>query len=117
LRAPYGVDHRPRYVPDRRVVGIFRLARVVEAYLRRAQIQGRTTPQIAIAVKRKLKPRSVALVIKAAHRYMRSRSMHKRGSDLVTSRMPGCFRDDPMNRSEFLAITNTAAPAPRLRLN
>ena len=94
------------YVPDRRVVGISKLARVVEAYARRLQIQERMTAQIANAVERELKPRGVAVVIKAVHHCMLSRGVHKQGGDLVTSRMLGCFRDDAMTRSEFLAMTN-----------
>jgi GTP cyclohydrolase I len=97
------------YVPDRRVVGISKLARVVEAYARRLQIQERMTAQIANAVERELKPRGVAVVIKAVHHCMLSRGVRKQGSDLVTSRMLGCFRDDAMTRSEFLAMTNAAA--------
>ena len=94
------------YVPDRRVVGISKLARVVEAYARRLQIQERMTAQIANAVERELKPRGVAVVIKAVHHCMLSRGVHRQGSDLVTSRMLGCFRDDAMTRSEFLSMTN-----------
>jgi len=97
------------YVPDRRVVGISKLARVVEAYARRLQIQERMTAQIANIVQRELKPRGVAVVIKAVHHCMLSRGVHKQGSDLVTSRMLGCFRDDPMTHSEFLAMTNADA--------
>ena len=95
------------YVPDRRVVGISKLARVVEAYARRLQIQERMTAQIANAIERELKPRGVAVVIKAAHHCMLSRGVRKPGADLVTSRMLGCFRDDAMTRSEFLAMTNS----------
>jgi len=95
------------YVPDRRVVGISKLARVVEAYARRLQIQERMTAQIANAIERELKPRGVAVVIKAAHHCMLSRGVRKQGADLVTSRMLGCFRDDAMTRSEFLAMTNS----------
>ena len=95
------------YVPDRRVVGISKLARLVEAYARRLQIQERMTAQIANAIKCELKPRGVAIVIKAAHHCMLSRGVRKQGADLVTSRMLGCFREDAMTRSEFLAMTNS----------
>lgn len=95
------------YVPDRRVVGISKLARVVETYARRLQIQERMTAQIANAIEQELNPRGVAVVIKAAHHCMLSRGVRKHGSDLVTSRMLGCFRDDAMTRSEFLAMTNS----------
>jgi GTP cyclohydrolase I len=94
------------YIPDRRVVGISKLARVVEIFSRRLQIQERLTAQIANAVENALKPKGVAVVVKAAHHCMISRGVHKRGSDLVTSRMLGVFRDQPMTRGEFLSLVN-----------
>jgi GTP cyclohydrolase I len=96
------------YVPDRRVVGISKLARIVEVYARRLQIQERLTAQIANTIEAVLKPRGVAVVIKATHHCMVSRGVHKRGTDLVTSRMLGCFRDQPMTRGEFLSLVNSA---------
>jgi len=96
------------YVPDRRVVGISKLARVVEVYARRLQIQERLTAQIANTIETVLKPRGVAVVIKATHHCMVSRGVHKRGTDLVTSRMLGCFRDQAMTRGEFLSLVNSA---------
>ena len=96
------------YVPDRRVVGISKLARVVEAYARRLQIQERLTAQIANTIETVLRPRGVAVVIKATHHCMMSRGVHKRGTDLVTSRMLGCFRDNPMTRGEFLSLANSS---------
>ena len=95
------------YLPDRRVVGISKLARVVEAYSKRLQIQERMTAQIANAIESVLKPRGVAVVVKAAHHCMMSRGVHKRGTDLVTSRMLGVFRDNPMTRGEFLSMVNS----------
>jgi len=95
------------YVPDRRVVGISKLARVVEAYSKRLQIQERLTAQIANTIEKVLKPKGVAVVVKATHHCMVSRGVHKRGADLVTSRMLGCFRDQPMTRGEFLALANS----------
>jgi GTP cyclohydrolase I len=95
------------YVPNRRVVGISKLARVVEAYARRLQIQERMTAQIANAIETVLKPGGVAVVIKATHHCMLSRGVKKHGADLVTSRMLGVFRDNPMTRSEFLALVNS----------
>jgi GTP cyclohydrolase IA len=95
------------YVPDRRVVGISKLARVVEAYSKRLQIQERLTAQIANTIESVLKPRGVAVVVKATHHCMVSRGIHKRGTDLVTSRMLGCFRDNPMTRGEFLSMVNS----------
>jgi GTP cyclohydrolase I len=95
------------YVPNRRVVGISKLARVVEAYARRLQIQERMTAQIANAIETVLNPGGVAVVIKATHHCMLSRGVKKHGADLVTSRMLGVFRDNPMTRGEFLALVNS----------
>ena len=95
------------YIPDRRVVGIPKLARVVEIFSKRLQIQERLTAQIANAVEEALKPRGVAVVVKAAHHCMTHRGVHKRGADLVTSRMLGVFRDQTMTRSEFLSLVNS----------
>jgi GTP cyclohydrolase IA len=97
------------YVPGRRVVGISKLARVVEIYAKRLQIQERLTAQIANTIESVLQPRGVAVVIKAAHHCMMSRGIRKRGTDLVTSRMLGCFRDQPMTRGEFLSLVNSEA--------
>ncbi len=99
------------YVPDRRVVGISKLARVVEIYAKRLQIQERLTAQIANTIESVLQPRGVAVVVKAAHHCMMSRGIRKRGTDLVTSRMLGCFRDQPMTRGEFLSLVNSDAEA------
>ncbi len=94
------------YIPDRRVVGISKLARVVEIFSKRLQIQERLTAQIANTIDDVLKPAGVAVVVKAAHHCMISRGVHKRGSDLVTSRMLGVFRDQPATRAEFLSLVN-----------
>jgi len=96
------------YVPDRRVVGISKLARVVEAYAKRLQIQERLTAQVANTIEKVLKPQGVAVVIKAAHHCMSSRGVHMHGTDLVTSRMLGCFRDNPMTRQEFMSMVHTS---------
>ena len=95
------------YVPKSRVVGISKLARVVEAYSKRLQIQERLTAQIANTIDRVLEPQGVAVVIKAAHHCMSSRGVHVHGTDLVTSRMLGCFRDNPMSRQEFMAMVHS----------
>ena len=95
------------YVPDRRVVGISKLARVVEAYAKRLQIQERLTSQVANTIDEVLKPQGVAVVIKAQHHCMMSRGIQKQGTDLVTSRMLGCFRDNGMTRGEFLSMVNS----------
>jgi GTP cyclohydrolase I len=94
------------YIPDRRVVGISKLARVVEILSKRLQIQERLTAQIANSVEEALKPRGVAVVVKAAHHCMTHRGVHKR-ADLVTSRMLGVFREQTMTRSEFLSLVNS----------
>jgi GTP cyclohydrolase I len=93
------------YIPDGRVVGISKLARVVEAYARRLQIQERLTAQIANAVNEGLKPRGVGVIIKASHHCMTTRGVNKPGTDLVTSRMLGCFRD-PATRQQFLGLVD-----------
>ena len=92
------------YVPDGRVVGISKLARVVEIYSKRLQIQERLTAQVANTIDDVLKPRGVGVVIKASHHCMTTRGVHKPDSDLVTSRMLGCFRDNPEMRREFLSM-------------
>ncbi|WP_315813067.1 GTP cyclohydrolase I FolE [Bradyrhizobium sp. SZCCHNR2028] len=95
------------YVPRNRVVGISKLARVVEAYVSRLQIQERMTAEIANIIDEVLQPQGVAVVIKAAHHCISSRGVKKHGVDLTTSRMLGCFRTDPMSRQEFLAMVNS----------
>ena len=92
------------YVPNGRVVGISKLARVVELYARRLQIQEKMTAQIANTINEVLKPQGVGVIIKASHHCMTTRGVHKPGSDLVTSRMLGCFRDNPATRQEFLSM-------------
>ncbi len=92
------------YLPDRRVVGISKLARVVETYARRLQIQEKMTAQIANTIDEVLCPRGVAVVIEAAHQCMTTRGVHKAGVTMVTSRMLGAFRDDADTRREFLSI-------------
>lgn len=91
------------YVPDGRVVGISKLARVVEAYAKRFQIQERMTSEIAAAVQTALKPQGVGVIIKANHHCMSSRGVQKVGSDMVTSCMLG-FRDNPISRQEFIGM-------------
>ena len=92
------------YLPHRRVVGISKLARVVEAYSRRLQIQEKLTAQIANTIQQVLEPRGVAVVIEAAHQCMTTRGVHKPGVTMVTSRMLSAFRDDPTTRREVLAM-------------
>lgn len=92
------------YIPDGRVVGISKLARVVDAFSKRLQIQEKLTAQIANTIDDVLGPRGVGVVIRAAHECMTTRGVHKPGTTLVTTRMLGCFRDDPKVRKEFLAL-------------
>lgn len=92
------------YLPHHRVVGISKLARVVEAYARRLQIQERLTAQVANCIETVLQPRGVAVVIEATHECMTTRGVCKAGVTMVTSRMTGAFREDPMTRREFLAV-------------
>jgi GTP cyclohydrolase IA len=92
------------YLPHRRVVGISKLARVVEAYARRLQIQEKLTAQIANTIQDVLEPRGVAVVIEAAHQCMTTRGVHKPGISMVTSRMLGAFRDNAATRRELLAM-------------
>lgn len=92
------------YLPHRRVVGISKLARLVEAFARRLQIQEKMTVQIANAINEVLEPKGVAVVVEAAHQCMTTRGVHKPGVTMVTSRMLGAFRDDPTTRREFLAM-------------
>lgn len=93
------------YVPNGRVVGISKLARVVEAYAKRLQIQEKMTAQIANVISDVLKPEGVGVIIKASHHCMTTRGIHKPDTDLVTSRMLGCFRDNPLTRQEFMSLT------------
>ena len=98
------------YLPDRRVVGISKLARVVEAYAKRLQIQEKMTSQIANTIEEVLQPLGVAVVIEGEHQCMTTRGVHKPGVSMVTSRMLGAFRTDPSTRREFLAmIGNTGS--------
>jgi len=94
------------YVPAHRVVGISKLARVVEIYAKRLQIQERMTAQIANAIHDVLQPKGVGVVIKATHQCLSTRGVHKHDTDLVTSRMIGCFRDEAVTRQEFLALVD-----------
>ncbi|MCI0754483.1 GTP cyclohydrolase I FolE [Teichococcus vastitatis] len=100
------------YLPAGRVVGISKLARVVEAYARRLQIQEKLTAQVANSIQEVLQPRGVAVVIEAGHQCMTTRGVHKPGVAMITSRMLGEFRTDPALRREFLAMVNSGRPLP-----
>ncbi|WP_051013999.1 GTP cyclohydrolase I FolE [Pararhodospirillum photometricum] len=92
------------YLPNRRVVGISKLARVAEAYAKRLQIQETMTAQIANAINTVLEPKGVAVVVEAAHQCMTTRGIRKPGVTMVTSRMLGAFRDNSDTRREFLHL-------------
>ncbi len=92
------------YIPDQRVVGISKLARVVDLYAKRLQTQETMTAQIADTINRVLKPKGVAIVIDAAHQCMSSRGVHKTETSTVTSRMLGAFRENPKSRMEFMNL-------------
>ena len=102
------------YLPNHRVVGISKLARVVDVFARRLQIQEKLTTEVADAIETVLQPRGVGVVIEAAHHCMTTRGVSKEGVLMVTSRMLGTFRSDPKTRREFLSmIGNPAASVPR----
>ncbi|HMM58043.1 MAG: GTP cyclohydrolase I FolE [Xanthomonadales bacterium PRO7] len=90
------------YVPDGKVVGISKLARVVDAFAHRFQVQEKMTAQIATCISEVLHPRGVGVVVDAVHQCMTTRGVHKRGVSLVTSQMLGSFREDARTRAEFL---------------
>lgn len=92
------------YLPDKKVVGISKLARLVDAYAKRLQIQEKMTAQIANALNDVLQPKGVAVVIEAIHQCMTTRGVHKRGVTMQTSRMLGRFRSDPRTRQEFFNL-------------
>jgi GTP cyclohydrolase I len=101
------------YLPKTRVVGISKLARLVEAYAKRLQIQEKMTAQIAGAIQDVLQPGGVAVVIEAEHQCMTTRGIHKPGTTMVTSRMLGGFRNDQKTRREFLAMIGPPGGARR----
>jgi GTP cyclohydrolase I len=92
------------YLPHRRVVGISKIARLVDVFSKRLQIQEKLTAQIANTIDQVLEPRGVAVVVEATHQCMTTRGIHKPGASLVTSRMLGAFREDPTTRREFLSM-------------
>ncbi len=97
------------YLPRRRVVGISKLARVLEVYSHRLQIQEKLTAQIANIINEVLQPKGVGVIIDASHQCMTTRGVHKPGMSMVTSHMLGTFRSDPRTRREFLAIVSNPA--------
>ncbi len=100
------------YMPHRRVVGISKLARVVEAYAKRLQIQEKMTVQIANTINQVLEPMGVAVVIEASHQCMTTRGVHKPGVSMITSHMLGVFRSNPTTRKELMALLGSSGGNP-----
>lgn len=98
------------YVPDRRILGLSKLARLVEMYSRRLQVQERMTTQIAQAIQDALLPRGVGVIVEAVHLCMLMRGVEKQNSKAVTSAMLGAFRDCPMTRGEFMDLVKGRGP-------
>ena len=96
------------YIPDGNILGISKLARLVEVYARRFQVQERLTEQIAEALWETAKPQGVAVVVEAYHLCMMMRGVQKQNSKTITSAMRGAFLDDPRTRDEFLRLTTSA---------
>ena len=101
-----GVAH-VGYIPHNRVVGISKLARVIEIFGKRLQTQETMTAQIADTIQKVLEPKGVAVVVDASHQCMTTRGIHKTESSTITSRMLGAFRDNPETRSEFMNLINS----------
>jgi GTP cyclohydrolase I len=99
------------YLPNRRIVGISKLARLVDVYAKRLQVQERLTAEIADTLDAVLQPQGVAVVIKAMHECMTTRGVSKQGTTLVTSRMIGVFRDNALTRQEFLSELGLSHPS------
>ena len=92
------------YLPDRKVVGISKLARVVETFARRLQVQEAMTAQIAHCIHDVLKPKGVGVVVEGTHQCMTTRGVRKHGVSMITSQLLGQFRSDPRTRNEFLTM-------------
>jgi GTP cyclohydrolase I len=99
------------YIPDKKILGLSKLARLVEMYSRRLQVQERLTTQVAQALHDALAPRGVGVVVEGVHLCMLMRGIEKQNSRAVTSAMLGSFRDCPMTRSEFLELIRARGPA------
>ncbi|GAB4339355.1 MAG: GTP cyclohydrolase I FolE [Dehalococcoidia bacterium] len=106
---PFHGEAHVGYVPDGRVVGISKLARVVEAYARRPQLQERLTSQVAETIMNVLQPDGVAVVVEAEHLCMTMRGVRKPGSRMVTSAMRGQFKRSSVTRAEFLSLVRGTA--------
>ena len=100
------------YLPDRRVVGISKLARLVDAFAKRLQIQEKMTAQIANTLDEVLQPKGVGVVLEASHGCMTTRGVHKSGLTMVTSQMIGAFREHDSTRREFLSAIGNPTSGP-----
>jgi GTP cyclohydrolase IA len=100
----HGVAH-VAYLPEERIVGLSKLARVVEHYSRDLQVQERLTKQVAARIQDELRPKGVGVVLEAEHLCMSLRGVQKAGARTVTSALYGLVRDDPRTREEFLSLT------------
>ena len=105
-----GVAH-VAYLPGERIVGLSKLARVVESFARSLQVQERLTTQVADWLQRELAPQGVGVVLEAEHLCMSLRGVQKAGATTVTSALHGAVRDDPRTRQEFLALTQRSSRA------
>ena len=95
------------YLPEKRVVGISKLARVLEVFAKRFQIQEKMTSQVAQTIQQVLEPRGVGVIINATHQCMTTRGVHKPGVTMMTSKMLGAFREDPKTREEFMSLVGS----------
>jgi GTP cyclohydrolase I len=102
------------YLPERRVIGISKIARLVDVYAKRLQIQEKLTAQIANTINEVLEPKGVAVVVEGVHQCMTTRGIHKPGVSMVTSRMLGAFRENGATRREFLAIVGARSADTKL---
>jgi GTP cyclohydrolase IA len=94
------------YIPNGRIVGLSKMARVVDVFARRLQVQERLTEQIALALEKELRPRGIGVVIEAQHLCMMMRGVQKQNSKTITSALRGSFRDDAKTRDEFLRLAH-----------
>ena len=105
--APFIGKAHVGYLPDKKVVGFSKLARVVDVFSKRLQVQEKMTSQIAHSIQDVLKPKGVGVVIEGVHQCMTTRGVHKTGVSMVTNQLLGKFRTDPKTRSEFLDLIST----------
>jgi len=104
--APFFGTATVSYIPNEKIVGLSKLARLVDIYAKRLQVQERLTKQIANAIEEHLAPKGVAVVIKARHFCMESRGVHKQGEETVTSALRGVIKKDPAARMEFFQLAD-----------